>query len=75
VIRKILFGAAIALAAAAAVATPASADPSPFGTLGCSCRPPVQGPDGKAPIRDQMDQGIQGGLDYLKALPPHRVDF
>ena len=48
-ITKILFGAAIALAAAAGIATPASADPSPFGTLGCSCKPPVAAPDGKAP--------------------------
>jgi hypothetical protein len=70
VIKKILFGAAIAFAAAAGVATPASADPNPFGTLGCSCTPPVAAPDGKAPVTDQMDQGIKNGLGYLKAPPP-----
>jgi hypothetical protein len=70
VITKVLFGAAIALAAAAGVATPASAGPSSFGTLGCSCKPPVTVPDGKAPVTDQVDQGIQNGLGYLKGTPP-----
>jgi hypothetical protein len=70
VIKKILFGAAIALVAAVGVATPASADPSAFGTLGCSCTPPVAAPDGKAPATDQVDQGIKNGLGYLKAPPP-----
>ena len=69
-ITKIVFGAAIALAAAAGVATPASADPSAFGTLGCSCTPPVAAPDSKAPVTDQVDQGIKNGLGYLKAPPP-----
>jgi hypothetical protein len=71
VIRKILFGAAIALAAAVGVATPASADPSSFGTLGCSCEPPAVAPPGKAPVNDQVDQGIQNGLGYLHSGPPH----
>jgi hypothetical protein len=70
VITKILFGAAIALAAAAGVATPASADPSPFGTLGCTCTSPVAAPDGKAPVKDQLDQGIKNGLGYLRAPAP-----
>jgi hypothetical protein len=74
VITKVLFGAAIALSAAAGLATPASADPSPFGTLGCSCRPPVQVPDGKAPVRDQVDQGIQNGLGYLHGNSPRPAD-
>jgi hypothetical protein len=74
VIKKILFGAAIALVAAAGVATPASADPSAFGTLGCSCTPPVAAPDGKAPATDQVDQGIQNGLGYLRSGPPHPDD-
>jgi hypothetical protein len=65
VIRKVLFGAAIAFSVAAGVATPASADPSSFGTLGCSCQPPVVAPPGKAPATDQMNQGIQNGLGYL----------
>ncbi len=69
-ITKALFGAAIALGAALGMAAPASADPSPFGTLGCSCRPQVAGPDGKAPVTDQMDQGIQNGLGYLRGIPP-----
>jgi hypothetical protein len=70
-IRKILFGTAIALAAAAGVATPASADPSSFGTLGCNCKPPVVAPQDKAPVTDQVDQGIQNGLGYLHGGPPH----
>jgi hypothetical protein len=71
VITKVLFGAAIALGAALGIATPASADPSSFGVLGCSCRPPVAPPDGKAPVTDQMDQGIQNGLGYLRGTPAH----
>jgi hypothetical protein len=71
VVKKLLFGAAIAFAASAGVATPASADPHPFGTLGCSCRPAVAAPDGKAPGTDQIDQGIQNGLGYLRGTPPH----
>lgn len=73
-IRKVLFGAAIAFCAAAGTATPASADPSPFGTLGCSCKPPVSVPDGKAPAPDQLDQGIQNGLGYLHGTPPRPAD-
>jgi hypothetical protein len=68
-IRKILFGTAIALAAAVSVATPVSADPSAFGTLGCTCTPPAAAPDDKAPVTDQMDQGIKNGLGYLKTPP------
>ena len=74
VIRNILFGAAIALAAAVSVATPASADPSSFGTLGCSCQPPVVAPPGKAPATDQVDQGIQNGLSYLHGSSPRPAD-
>jgi hypothetical protein len=70
VIRKVLFAAAIAFSAAAGLATPASADPSPFGTLGCSCKPPVTVPDGKAPAMDPLDLGIQNGLSYLQGTPP-----
>jgi hypothetical protein len=73
-IRKVLFCAAIAFCAATAIATPASADPSPFGTLGCSCEPPVSVPDGKAPATDRMDLGIQNGLDYLHGTPPRPAD-
>jgi hypothetical protein len=70
VIIKVLVGAAIALGAVLGIPAPASADPSPFGTLGCSCRPQVAGPDGTAPVTDQMDQGIQNGLGYLRGIPP-----
>jgi hypothetical protein len=74
VIRKILFGAAIAFSVAAGVATPASADPNPFGTLGCSCKPPVAAPDGKAPATNPMDQGIQNGLGFLHGSSPRPAD-
>jgi hypothetical protein len=73
-IRKVLFGAAIAFCAVAGMATPANADPSSFGTLGCSCTPPVSVPDGKAPATNQVDQGIQNGLGYLHGMPPRPAD-
>jgi hypothetical protein len=74
VITKVLFGAAIALGVAAGVAIPASADPSSFGTLGCSCKPPVVTSHGEAPATDPISQGIQNGLGYLHGNPPHPVD-
>jgi len=70
VIRKVLFAAAIAFSAAAGIATPASADPSPFGTLGCSCQPPATVTDGKAPAMDPLDLGIQNGLGFLHGTQP-----
>jgi hypothetical protein len=70
VIRQILFAAAIAFSAAAGIATPASADPSPFGTLGCSCQPPATVPDGKAPAMDPLDLGIKNGLGFLHGTQP-----
>lgn len=73
-IRKVLFAAAIAFSAAAGIATPANADPSPFGTLGCSCKPPVTVPDGKAPAMNPMDQGIQNGLGFLQGTSPRPAD-
>jgi hypothetical protein len=73
VIRKVLFGAAIAFGVAAGVATPASADPSSFGTLGCNCQPPAPAPGGTAST-DQVDQGIQNGLGFLHGNPPRPVD-
>jgi hypothetical protein len=74
VIRKVLIGAAIAFSAAAGSATPANADPSAFGALGCSCKPPVAVPGGKAPATDQVDQGIQNGLGLLHGNPPRPAD-
>jgi hypothetical protein len=65
VITKVVASAAIALGAAMAVATPANADPSSFGTLSCSCKQPVAAPDGKAPVVDQTNQGIRHGLAFL----------
>jgi hypothetical protein len=70
VIRQILLVAAIAFSAAAGIAAPASADPSPFGTLGCSCQPPATAPGDKAPAMNPMDQGIQNGLGFLHGNPP-----
>jgi hypothetical protein len=70
VIRRILFVAAIAFGAAAGIAAPASADPSPFGTLGCSCKPPATVPDGTAPAMNPLDQGIRNGLGYLHGTQP-----
>jgi hypothetical protein len=69
VIRRVLLGAAIGLGIAAGVAAPASADPSAFGTLGCSCKPPASAPDAKAPGSEQTNQGIRSGLDYLHGNP------
>jgi hypothetical protein len=74
VISKILIGAAIAFSAAVGIATPAGADPSPFGTLGCSCKAPVAVPGDKAPALDPMDQGIQNGLGSLHTTAPRRAD-
>ena len=58
-ITKVVFSAAIALGAAMAVATPAGADPSSFGTLSCSCTQPVDVPHDKPAVKDQLNQGIQ----------------
>ena len=73
-IKKILFGAAIAFSAAAGIATPASADPSAFGALGCSCKPPVTATDGKAPAMNPIEQGIQNGLGFLHGTSPRPAD-
>jgi hypothetical protein len=75
VITKVVFSAAIALGAAMAVATPASADPSSFGTLGCSCTQPIEVPHGKPAVKDQVNQGIQSGLGSLHGGPPSPGGF
>jgi hypothetical protein len=75
VIKKALLSAAIALGAAMAVATPAGADPSAFGTLGCSCTQPVDVPHGKPAVKDQLNQGIQSGLGSLHGGPPSPGGF
>ena len=65
VIKKVLVSVAVLLGAAGAAATPASADPNPFGTLGCSCNPAIGVPGGKTGVQGQVDQGIQNGLGSL----------
>jgi len=74
-ITKVVFSAAITLFAALAVATPASADPNSFGTLGCSCTQPGDVPHGKLAVDDQVDQGIQTGLGSLHGGPPSPGGF
>ncbi len=71
-ITKVLLSAAVTLGVAAGIATPASADPNPFGTLGCSCTLPA--PDAKAPATDQLNRGIQSGLGYLDGISPRPAD-
>jgi hypothetical protein len=68
VITKVLFSAAVALSAAAWVATPAGADPSAFGTLSCSCGGGVSAAVGGPTVTDQMNEGIQSGLSDLQGI-------
>jgi hypothetical protein len=68
VITKVLFSAAVALSAAAWVATPAGADPSAFGTLSCSCGGGVSAAVGGPTLTDQMNEGIQSGLSDLQGI-------
>jgi hypothetical protein len=67
--KQIFIGAAIAFGVAAAIVVPAGAEPSPFGALGCSCEPPTSPPESAAPGTNQTNQGIQNGLNYLRANP------
>jgi len=68
VITKVLFGAAVALSVFAEVATPASADPSAFGALSCSCAGGVSAAVGGPTVTDQMNEGIQSGLSDLQGI-------
>jgi hypothetical protein len=70
-ITKFVFSAAITLGAALALATPVSANPSSFGALGCSCTRPIDIPQGKLPVKNQVDRGIQSGLGSLHGGPPN----
>jgi hypothetical protein len=70
IIEKLLFGAAIALAATVVMATPADAEPSQFGTLSCSCNPATRMPDGTSDLKSQVDEGIQHGLGSLHTSLP-----
>ena len=65
-ITKVLVGAAIAAAAAGGLAAPASADPTLFNVLSCSCAPSVDG--GGVPAADQMNRGIQTALTDLRDI-------
>jgi hypothetical protein len=74
-LNKVLLSAAITLGAALTVAEPASADPSSFGTLGCSCSTqPGDVPQGGPTVNDQIIQGIQRGLSSLHGDPPIDID-
>jgi hypothetical protein len=74
IIEKLMFGAAIALAATVITATPAAAEPSQFGTLSCSCNPATGMPDSAADLKSQVDAGIQHGLDSLHVSPSRPGD-
>jgi hypothetical protein len=67
VITKVMFSAAVALSAAVGVATPVSADPSPFSALSCSCQGGVAADVGPT-VRDQMNAGIRNGLSDLLGI-------
>jgi hypothetical protein len=64
---KILVCAAITLVTALGVAAPASADPSVFGVLSCSCAETVSVDN--APGIDPIQQGLQTGLSDLRRVP------
>ena len=74
IIEKLMVGAAIALAATVATATPAYAEPSQFGTLSCSCSPTTGMPDNNSDLKSQVDVGIQRGLGSLHVSPPRPGD-
>ena len=68
--EKLMVGAAIALTATVAFATPAAAEPSQFGTLSCSCNPATGTLDSNSDLKSQVDAGIQRGLGALHVSPP-----
>ncbi len=68
VIANILVAVAIALGASFGLASAASADPSQFGNLSCSCHLP---PGPSAAIPDQVARGIEDGLSDLQASHGH----
>ena len=59
-VPKILVSVALAVGAAVAVAAPASADPSVFNDLSCSCQQTVS--NGGPSVIDQINRGIRAGL-------------
>jgi hypothetical protein len=74
-ITKVVSSAAITLSAALALAAPASADPSAFGPLGCSCTQPIDIPHGKLAVKDQVDRGLQSGLESVHGVAPNPGNF
>jgi hypothetical protein len=74
-ITKVVVSVAITFGAALAVATPAGADPSAFGALGCSCTQPIEVPHGKPAVKDHVSRGIQRGLGSLHGGPPNPTGF
>lgn len=59
-IPRLLVGVALALGAAGWTAATATADPSPFNTLSCSCEETA--PADSAALIDKIERGIQHGL-------------
>jgi hypothetical protein len=68
-ITKVFVSVAITLGAALVVATPAGADPSAFGALGCSCAQPSDVPHGEPAVKDHVSRGMQRGLGALHGGP------
>lgn len=68
-ITNLLISTAIALGSGVGGTATASADPNPFGTLGCSCRDmaPVGGPV----VGEETDRGIRDGLAFRLPAIPH----
>jgi len=64
-ITKVLVGSAIILEAAIGSA-PASADPSPFETLSCSCQEAAAA--GSPAVAHKMNLGIQDGFSSTPAV-------
>jgi hypothetical protein len=67
VITKLVASAAIMVAAAVGASAPASADPSVFDVLSCSC--PQTPSKGGPAVMDQIIRGIRTGLTELQAIP------
>jgi hypothetical protein len=63
--KRILASVALLFAALAVTAAPAGADPSPFGSIGCTCDSVTGISPGTPDVKDQVDQGIQNGLASL----------
>ncbi|MCV7096126.1 hypothetical protein AWC13_10605 [Mycobacterium kubicae] len=67
-VKKTIKLGAAALGIAVAFASPASADPSAFGTLSCSCQQAVTTSGGGAGAPDQVDEGVRSGLADLQGV-------